>query len=69
MDDVVVEFVGGPLDGTIRSVSAAPDGHPPARFTVDAGAAGAPGRHDYRMAADRRGDRPWRYEYRGIRPG
>ena len=69
MSEVAVEFVGGPLDGTTRSVNAAPDGRPPARFAVDAGAAGAPGRHDYRVVADPSDNHPWRYEYRGIRPG
>jgi len=69
--DVTVEFVGGPLDGTTRSVHATPEGGSPGRFAVDVGAVGngVAGKHDYRVGADPGGENPWTYEYRGIRPG
>ena len=71
MSEVTVEFVGGPLDGTVRSVRATRDGRPPGRFAMDAavGAAAASGKHDYRVGADPQDGQPWRYEYLGIRPG
>jgi hypothetical protein len=71
MTDVTVEFVGGPLDGTTRSVPTTPGGRPPGRFTVEAGAGGGGvcGRHDYRIGTDPVAGRRWCYEYRGIRPG
>lgn len=67
----MVEFVGGPLGGTSRLVPATADGRPPGRFTIDVGRSGAAGssKHDYRVDADRPDGQPWRYEYRGIRPG
>jgi len=70
MSEVTVEFVGGPLDGTVRSVPATADGRPPGRFAVAAGAGGGvAGKHDYRVSSDPQAGDPWRYEYNGIRPG
>jgi hypothetical protein len=71
MIDVRVEFVGGPLDGTRRTVGITRAGRPPDLFTVDASTEGSRtrSRHAYRIGPDPEAGQPWRYEYRGIRPG
>jgi hypothetical protein len=69
--EIVVEFMGGPLDGTTRSVGVSRSGRPPDRYTVDLDAGAGPhhGKHEYRMCEPAQAGGRSRYEYRGVRPG
>jgi hypothetical protein len=69
--EVMVEFMGGPLDGSTGSVRVSRSGRPPDRYTVDLATGAGPchGTHDYRVAELPQAGGRWRYEYRGIRPG
>jgi hypothetical protein len=71
MTEVMVEFVGGPLDGTTGSIRATRAGRPPDLYALDAGVetSRVRSRHAYRIGADPLAGHPWRYEYRGVRPG
>jgi hypothetical protein len=70
VSDVQVEFIGGPLDGTVGTVRAMTTGRPPGRFAIEVGSAGEDShvRHDYQVGVRVANGNRWRYEYLGIRP-
>lgn len=72
---VEVEFIGGPLDGTVRGVPADADGRPDRHVFVKGirlsfeGVSAHPGVHRYTSQPNPHDDGPlWHYRYQGEEP-